>query len=133
MRIAFDIGGVISKHPSLFRQLMRDLIDAGNTVIVLTDMSPCERVEALLALNDIPYDQLVLADHGSYGEMCKDVALREHRIDAVVDDHMGYVIGRGAPVRLLLMPDASLPYYNGEWRTLGDEPSFGRIASPQNT
>lgn len=59
-------------------------------------------------------------------------SMREHRIDAVVDDRMGYVIGRGAPVRLLVMSDAFLPYYNGEWRTLGDEPPFGRIAFPQN-
>jgi hypothetical protein len=126
MRFAFDIGGVISKHPHLYRRMMRDLMFAGNTVYVLTDMHPMEKVVATLDMNDVPRHGVLVADYDSYGEMAKDVLLREYAIDFFFDDFIGYVAGDGAPVRCLVMPDASRPYYADDWKTVDGESTFGR-------
>ncbi len=129
MRVAFDIGGVLSKYPGQFRLLSRILDEAGIEVHIITDMHPKETVLEHLALNGfefIPADHVHSADYDAYGEGCKAVLLEQLRIDLFVDDFIGYVAAGGAPIRLLVMPDATRPYYHDDWHVPGDQPLFGR-------
>ncbi len=128
MRIAFDIGGVISKHPDLYRELMQSMDLMGIEVYILTDMHPFEKVCETLTLNHIPFtrERVLVADYDGFGDMCKDVLLREHKIDMFFDDFIGYVVGDGSPIRCLVMPDATAPYYHESWKTVGDGGNFGR-------
>lgn len=140
MRIAFDIGGVLSKHPQLYLSLIRKLLSESVMnndsfeVFVITDMDRNKALDSL-RLNDFLYpngpiyEQNVLsADYSQHGEMCKDVLLKALGIDIFFDDFVGYVVGNGAPVRLLVMPDAAAAYYHDDWKT-PDEASFGRVVS----
>jgi len=54
---------------------------------------------------------------------------KELGIDILIDDFIGYVAVEGAPVRLLVMPDATKPYYDPNWKTDGSEGDFGRRTS----
>jgi hypothetical protein len=126
MKFAFDIGGVISKEPDRFRRLIADLWKADHDIFILTDMHPYGKVAETLELNQIQYDEILVANYEKYGEMCKDVLLREHSIDFFFDDFIGYVAGTGAPIRLLMMPDATKPYWHDDWKTVDGDESFGR-------
>lgn len=129
LRVAFDVGGVLSKFPEIFRRLLHGL---GPTVeiYVISDMSPRQAIVDALARNGlgwVPSGHIVSADYARLGETCKAEACKELEIDILIDDFMGYVSIPGAPlVRLLVMPDASLDYYATTWQTDGSEGSFGR-------
>lgn len=127
VRVALDIGGVISKYPDVMRDFARSLLDGGSEVFVVTDMADHEAVLSLLAHNGfdfIPTENVRCADYVSHGEGCKAEVLRELRIDMVLDDFIGYVAIDGCPVRCLVMPDASQPYYAKSW--IGPDVGFGR-------
>lgn len=136
IRVGWDIGGVISKYPDVFRPIFKLLnLAAGIEVYVVSDMKPHEKAVAFCRDNgfDIAPERVVCADYQTNGERCKEVVCEEHRIDVLIDDHMGYLMtpdyGRGydrPTVRLLVMPDPDRPYYHDSWKTDGSEGIFGR-------
>jgi hypothetical protein len=125
MKIAFDVGGVLSKHKGirdLFNQLhfLREV-----EVYVISDMHPVEKIHEMLKLNGIDTYRVYSADYKKYGENCKKVLCEELGIDILIDDFMGY-LAQGNFVRLLVMPDPNEPYYSDDWKTDGSEGDFGR-------
>lgn len=128
MRVAFDIGGVLSKYPDIFRDLIKRMVRAGVDVFVITDMHDMDQIEGMLTLNGfeslLPFTHS--ADYDTHGEGCKAELLRELKIDLFFDDFIGYVTAGGCPVRCLVMPDASRPYYHDSWKGVPGEPEFGR-------
>ena len=141
LRIAFDIGGVLSKYPDLFRSLIQALnytdthsVHATRNVeiYIISDIKPKEKAIAFLKdngfYNDLFLSNILVADYNKYGEACKAVLCKEYAIDIFVDDHLGYLTPKSGAVRLLVMPDDSRPYYAASWKTDGSEGNFGRTA-----
>lgn len=128
MRVAFDIGGVLSKFPFVFRKLLEALACGGVEVHVISDMHDVSKMRAMLEANHIRIapGRIHAADYVTHGDGCKAELCKALGIDVLVDDVIGYVDVPGAPVRLLVMPDASRPYYADEWKTDGSEGDFGR-------
>lgn len=131
IRIAFDIGGVLSKHPDIWRRLIGALVMWPNDfeVHVITDMHPREKSIRVVHENGfemIPADRIHSADYAGEGEACKAVLCERLGIDVLIDDFIGYVAVPGAKVRLLMMPDCDRPYYHEQWKTNGTEGDFGR-------
>lgn len=132
MKIAFDIGGVLSKYPDILRPLVDVLIRHGGDdveVFVISDMKPHAKAVAFCHDNgfEVPRDRIICADYDAHGENCKAIACEDLGIDMLIDDFPGYVAQIGSPrVRLLVMPDPSKPYYADEWQTDGSEGGFGR-------
>jgi len=111
MKLAFDIGGVLGKYPSVFLQMISALHDGGAEVFVLTDIS--EKKVAQEQLNkygfNIMPENILCADFEKYGERCKSVLIKEYGIDLLVDDHPGYCADSGC-VSLFVWPDPHKPY-----------------------
>ena len=130
MKIAFDVGGVISKYPDKFRTLM----DAFSwvdymEVFVISDIHPKEEIVKVLRANDIDHLQvkesnIYSADYAKYGEHCKTKLCEELDVDILIDDFVGY-LADGKFIRLLVMPDSSKPYWHDEWK-VETESDFGR-------
>jgi hypothetical protein len=133
MRIAFDIGGVLSKYPDEFRKMIIPLA-IWHEIFVITDMHDKAEVVKMLQENNfglvacITEDHIYTADYATYGEMCKAVLLRDLKIDVFIDDFVGYMQWDSsfgpAPIRLLIMPDARKPYWHETWKAEGGD--FGR-------
>ena len=139
LRIAFDIGGVLSKYPDKFRELCNKLHTcSGIEMYVITDMHNKEEVLKTLSANKfdmIPPERVFSSDYDNYGEMCKAILLKELNIDIFIDDFAGYCnwdsqLGE-SPIRLLIQPDPFKPYWNEDWQVSGDH-HFGRRVSPKN-
>ncbi len=135
MRLALDIGGVLSKFPNVFRPLVRALLDSSGEVevYILSDMKPHAKAVAFCHDNGflVPPERILCADYAAHGEMCKALVCEQHAIDVLVDDHIGYLATGDMPlVRLLVMPDPCLPYYADDWQTDGSEGDFGRRNPP---
>lgn len=133
IRVAFDIGGVLSKYPAIWRPIFHTLARAtGIDVYVISDMKPHAKAVAFCHDNGfyVPDEQIRCADYETHGELCKAVLCRELGIDVLIDDHMGYLVNSEPSVRLLLMPAPHLPYYADDWKTDGSEGSFGRRNPP---
>lgn len=145
MRVAFDIGGVLSKYPGEFRELVNCLVRGANEIHVISDMHPREKIIQVLRMNHFiaddpwPLDERALileenvhsADYDTHGEACKAVLLEQLGIHMFFDDFIGYVaprVGEHGTIRLLVMPDHEKPYYNDSWKMPDDEPIFGRRA-----
>ncbi len=91
-KISFDIGGVISKHPDLFRQIIYCLLYSFE-IHIITDMHDHDEVMEQLALNRfdmIPAERVHCADYKKYGEFCKPILIKELGIDIHFDDFPGY-------------------------------------------
>ncbi len=128
VRVAFDVGGVLSKFPALFRPIFAALQSAPDVeVLVLTDMSDPAIVQQTLAANGfvLPIERIHCADFAAYGEACKAVLLEHLRVDVMIDDLPAY-LASGCPVRLLLLPDVTRPYYHDSWQTPHHTGEFGR-------
>lgn len=128
IKIGFDVGGVLSKYPEVFIPLINSLLTSLNIEVhVLSDMHPKEKIIDWLQRNKltVPLDNIHSCDYVEYGERCKAIKSQELGLHIMIDDFIGYV-AEGAPVRLLVMPDASRPYYADEWQTDGSEGNFGR-------
>jgi hypothetical protein len=135
MRVAFDIGGVISKFPRICRQMIVALTRGGAEVFILTDIHDRVSVLDVLRRNEIcppvPEANVFTSDYAVYGEACKAVLVDRLAIDVLIDDHGGYVAwpwAQPAPMRLLVQPDQRRPYHAPEWETDGSEGDFGRHA-----
>jgi hypothetical protein len=96
---------------------------------ILTDM-PWSKARELLALNSVrvPESRIHSCDYATHGDGYKAEVARTIGLDALVDDHMGYLSVAGAPMlRMLVMPDPSQPYYDPAWKTsVLDPPEWGR-------
>ena len=133
MKIAFDIGGVLSKYPKEFKEVISHFAGEHENIFIITDQHPKQEVLETLRINGFDFilaDNVYCADYAKYGEMCKAIILRDLKIDILVDDFMGYLQwdyswGK-APLRLLVMPDAQSPYWKEDWELLNDTPEFGR-------
>lgn len=131
MKIAFDVGGVLSKYPHVLRTWISSMILDGNAeVYVISDIHPKEKIIDMLKLNNfnsVVEANVYSADYSTYGEKCKAVLCKELGIDIMVDDFLGYVADvDGAKIRLLAMPNTNEPYYHDSWKTDGTEGDFGR-------
>lgn len=125
MKIAFDIGGVLSKYGAI-RDLYCTLMQTGVQTFVISDMHPVGKIVAMMKLNHLPFaDNVYSADYSAHGENCKKVLCEQLGIDILIDDFIGYV-AQGKHVRLLVMPDPNEPYYSDDWKTDGSEGDFGR-------
>lgn len=127
-RVAFDIGGVLSKYPDFFRAVIESFTESGIECHVITDMHI--RLDTLNMLKengiDIPDERVHNSDYEQYGEACKAMVMKEYKIDVLFDDFMGYLIWpfeEKAPIRFLTMPDATRPYWHEKWKAEGN---FGR-------
>ena len=140
LRVGIDMGGCISKFPDEFFILVETLAagtkalqangsKCGVEVWIVSDMHPKEKIMDMLLRNgwNISCDRVVSADYKAHGEFCKAVVCKEHGIDVLIDDFIGYVCTPGAPkVRLLVMPDASRDYYHSTWVCSPEDAKFGR-------
>ena len=135
LRVALDIGGVISKYPEIMCQLAQALTTGGAEVLVITDMQDRPSIDAALEANGfgfIPAANIHCADYARHGEGCKAELLRELGVHIMLDDFIGYVAEPGCPIRCLVMPDASRPYYADTWQMPSGEPEFGRRVYQRN-
>lgn len=136
MKIAFDIGGVLSKDKR-WRELLEILyIDTNIEIYIITDMHDRDEALAMLDNNNIVLkkNNVYCADYQKYGEACKSILLRDLGIDIFFDDFVGYLqwdsqLGP-APIRCLVMPDWNRPYWSEDWICSGED--FGRRVAPQN-
>lgn len=138
IRIGIDVGGVLSKYPGVFRALVNA---PGVEAHVVSDMHPPEKIIAMLVANGVSVapERVHSADYKTHGEGCKAVLCERLGLALMIDDFVGYVADPvPGTVRLLVMPDSSLPYYADEWVTdvrhgLSQylcEPCFGGIMQP---
>jgi hypothetical protein len=129
MRIAFDIGGVLSKYPKQFHWLMTSLA-VNMELFVITDMHDKNEVMKMLRENNVEVHEsrVFCADYKTHGEMCKAILLKELQIDIFIDDFLAYTSWDSsfgpAPIRLLIAPDPFRPYWADEWKCEGAD--FGR-------
>ena len=135
VRIAFDIGGVLSKYPDVWRPIVDLLcfrgVDSryGIETFVISDMKPHAKAVAFCHDNGfmVPPERICCADYAQHGELCKAILCRELGIDVLIDDFPGYVATVGSPLlRLLVMPDPTIPYYDDSFKTDNSEGDFGR-------
>ena len=132
MKFCVDIGGVISKYPEQFRQLLQTLQKDGHTVYILTDMHKRDEVLEMLTVNDfgfIEHSNVYCADYQKYGEFAKARILKQLGIDIFVDDFVGYLTWDSslgpAPIRLLVAPNGFMPYWHNDWK-VRENLDFGR-------
>lgn len=136
LRVGFDVGGVISKQPDIFRAYIAALVAGGVEVYVITDMPDHAEVMRMLGDNGfgmIEPGRVRLADYATYGELCKGVLLRELQLDVYHDDFLPYLAEPHCPVRLLMMPDPRRPYYAPAWRSDAAGGDFCRRVPPPGT
>ena len=134
LKVAFDIGGVLSKYPEVFKPLALDLATQGWEVHILTDIHDRDKTIAMLAMNGLGWvkaEHVHNADYTALGEMCKAVILDKLQIDLFFDDFPGYLT-TGCPVRCHVMPDPYRPYWAPSWKTDPADGEFGRRCSPRN-
>jgi hypothetical protein len=140
MKIGFDIGGVISKYPSQFGNIIGSFDyhkswSSGHEITeiyIITDMHPKEKVWETIVQNGFHYsihpDNVYCADYEKYGNMAKAVLISELALDIFIDDFDGYLQWDSSlgpqPLLLKVMPDAYKPYWSDDWKCDGGE--FGR-------
>ena len=127
MRISFDIGGVLSKYPDIFRPMIDALQKGGVEVFVITDMRDHAQSVRFVKENgyDIPAEKVLNADYSEHGEACKAQVIEEHQIDLHIDDFPGYCAHTKC-VSLFVWPNPELPYFHDDFKTDGSEGDFGR-------
>lgn len=125
-RISFDIGGVLSKYPEVFKPMVAALQAGGAEVYVLTDMHDHAQSVRFVRGNgyDIPEDRILNSDYTAHGEDCKAVVIRERCIDVHVDDFAGYC-AHNECVSLFVWPNPEKPYYHDDFVAEGGG-DFGR-------
>lgn len=129
MNVSFDIGGVLSKYPNIFRPIAKALSESSDiNVYALTDMHIHDQSVKMVHDNGfdfIPSERIINSDYAKYGERCKEFAILEYGIDLHIDDFPGYC-ANGACLNLFTWPNPNEPYYSDDWITDGSEGNFGR-------
>lgn len=133
MKIAFDIGGVISKYPKQFKEICLALFNSGIEIYIITDMHDRDKILDSLNKNGFGFissSNIYSANYEKHGEMCKSILLKELGIDLMIDDFPGYLtwdskLGN-APIRLQVMPDGFNSYWHESWITDDADGDFGR-------
>lgn len=109
--------------------MVQALVLGGADVHIITDMHNREDTLFMLRSNGfvppILESNIHNSDFEQFGEACKAVLLRQLNIDVFLDDFPAY-LAEGCPVRLLVQPDLTRPYYHDTWVTNGGEGDFGR-------
>jgi hypothetical protein len=115
VKVAFDIGGLVSRHPALMCDMMRALAAGGVDVYVLTDMNPRDAYTACRD-NAVPVrpDRILSANWAEHGDLCKTKLVELHGIDVLVDDRPDYCAS-GDFVGLVLSPRPEVPYNHPDW------------------
>ena len=117
LRIAFDLGGVLMKHPQVLGGMMHALAAGGAEVHVLTDMPPHVALPMVEANGlPVPPERVHCVDFSAHGDMCKTLRATEVGFDVVVDDRPDYV-AVGDFVGLVVSPRPRLPYQSSLWIT----------------
>lgn len=134
LRVAFDIGGVISRYPEKMKDFMEALHRGGAEVMIVTDMNQadalaCCRENGLMEFvghkgipktDDVEHDWsirqswVVSADWSRDGDLCKSNVVEECEIDILIDDRPDYV-ATGDFIGLVLSPRPGVPYYAAGW------------------
>ena len=137
MKIAFDIGGVLSKYPEQFRVILHALAQSPFIQVhVITDQHDRDYTLEQLRENgfNIPAERVHNADYARYGEMSKALIMKKFDIDMLIDDFPGYMAWDArlgpAPVRLQVQPDPYRPYWSPQWKTRPGDGEFGRRVCP---
>lgn len=117
LRIGIDIGGCITRYPSVFAALGHVLITGGAKVYIVTDMSKGDAVASMHA-NKLGWllsnSTLLNANWSELNDLCKTRLIEEHEIDIMIDDRPDYV-AEGNFVGLVVSPRPSVPYYHPKW------------------
>lgn len=116
MKVAFDIGGVISRYPNEMKAMMKALWHNEVEVYILTDMNQ-QDAQAAREENDLFFiapERVLSADWSKYGDRCKTVVCEEHGIDILIDDRPDYV-AEGNFIGLVISPRPRVPYYHSSW------------------
>lgn len=130
LRISFDIGGVLSKYPHVFKPMIACLTAGGAEVYIITDMHNRAHILEMLQCNKllgagmVDPARVLSADYTKHGERCKAKLIEEHQIDLHIDDFPGYCAAGG--LQLMVWPNPDEPYYHDDWETDGSEGDFGR-------
>lgn len=116
LKIAFDIGGVITKFPEICYTLISSL-KSHFDIYIVTDI-PRETAVKLCEKNGlfklIPSENLVSADWNQFGDRCKSMVYKDLGIDVAIDDRPDYIY-EGVTLGLYTMPRPDLPYYDKSW------------------
>lgn len=129
LRISVDLGGVLTKYPGVFRQLLTglSLVD-GVEIHVISDIPDPKKIAALCQRNGfamVPPHRMHSADFEKHGEMCKAVLIEQLGIHIHIDDHAGYC-NHTAALNLFTWPNPFLPYNADDWDTGEEDWAFGR-------
>lgn len=116
MKVAFDIGGVISRYPFEMKKLMLSLIKGGVEVCIMTDMNAEDARNAVLenGLDFIPTDQIYSCDWSRHGDLCKSKMIESLGVDILIDDRPDYCAA-GDFIGLVLSPRPDKNYYHDTW------------------
>lgn len=112
IKIGFDIGGVLSKYPEVFRPLLEALnAHPAFEVHVLTDVPP-PRAVALVQRNgyNVPVERIHSCDLKTHGHNCKAKKTEELGIDVMFDDHLPY-LGNMGKLRFHVLPENTRPFF----------------------
>jgi hypothetical protein len=153
MKIGFDIGGVLSKYPERFKELISNF-EFVTDIYIITDQHPKDKVLQVLIDNGwystyrsqgliaqtknefwdtyldgiIHPDNVYCADYEKYGNMAKAILIKELKLDIFIDDFEPYLAWDSTlgpqPILLKLMPDVFKPYWSPKWKQDGGD--FGR-------
>lgn len=123
MKIAFDIGGVITRYPAEMKTLMRALQAGGIDVHIMSDI-PMDTLRTLIELNDlafIPVSNVHSADWAADQDMCKSKMCESLGIDMLIDDRPDYC-AVGNFIGLVVSPrPATTSYYAEGWKNLSEK------------
>lgn len=121
IKIAFDIGGVLSKEPSIWRRMIDTLQRGGAEVYIITDMPDRQEVLDLVSSNgfDVPEERVLTADYNSHEDRCKQILIKEHSIEVFIDDYAGYVAAASEEcVSLFVWPRPNKPYNSKDFKSI---------------
>ena len=117
MKIAFDIGGVLSRYPMAFYDLMGILSRGGADVHIISDMPKAAALDALRlnGFHSIPPDKVHSADFAKYGDLCKTRLCESLGIDVLIDDRPDYCAA-GSFIGMVLSPRPETAYFASDWK-----------------
>ena len=121
MKIAFDIGGVISRYPKQMLEMMTALIKGGTEVHIITDMNQQDALTTCKEnkiLDIINRKNIHSADWSANGDKCKTEICENIGIDILIDDRPDYC-AQGNFIGLVLSPRPDTQYYAPTWKNAG--------------